>query len=68
MDKNCHDCCPAEWRSTPNMTGSYELDGVLARNTNGDVPHRLAYYLDRPTNSYGPRTAYNGYRGYSGDD
>lgn len=65
----CHQCCPAEWRRTPNLTGSHELDAVIHRNGNRDVPARLAYYLDCAGDgqTYGPRTAYSGYHNYSGD-
>ena len=66
----CHQCAPAEWRRTPNLTGSYELDAVIHRNGNKNIPDRLAYYLDcggNPGQSYGPRTAYNGYHNYAGD-
>jgi hypothetical protein len=67
--KGCgmHQCCPAEWRRTPELTGSYELDAVIARNSNRDIPARLEYYLDQSTNNCSPRTAYNGYHNYSGD-
>jgi len=62
----CHECAPQEWRKTPVVTGSYELDAVINRNGNKDLPHRLAYYVDKP-NIYGARTGYDGYDGYSGD-
>ena len=64
----CHQCAPKEWRRVPDLTGSYELDGVIQRNSNKDIPHRLEYYLDGLDNGYRPKTAYNGYHGYSGDD
>ena len=65
----CHQCCPQEWRHTPNITGHHELDAVIHRNGNKDMAARLAYYCGAGTNeSYGPRTAYNGYSGYGGDD
>lgn len=68
--KNCnfHQCCPQEWRRTPDLTGSYELDAVIQKNPNKDIPKRLQMYLDQSDNLYGPRTGYNGYHGYSGDD
>jgi hypothetical protein len=62
-----HVCCPKEWRGVHSITGHHELDALIENNDNPDIPHRLAYYLDRPTNSYGPVTAYNGYSNYSGD-
>jgi hypothetical protein len=68
-----HFCCPAEWKGVPNITGSFELDGAIARNRNKDMLSRLAMYAglsaSRPINeSYGPRTNYDGYDGYSGDE
>lgn len=64
----CHECCPEEWRKTPDITGSYELDGVIARNNNGDIASRLAMYCKgQGEQVYGPLTAYNGYHNYSGD-
>jgi hypothetical protein len=64
-----HDAAPKEWRRTPDLTGSYELDAAIMRNPNKDIPHRLAYYLKGQDDvAYGPVTAYNGYRNYSGDD
>jgi hypothetical protein len=75
---SCHECAPKDWRGTPNITGSYELDGMIDRTTNKDMKDRLRMYaaggfvpnagagaLDA---GYGPRTGYNGYNGYSGDD
>lgn len=61
-----HECCPVEWRRTPDLTGCYELDAVIHRNGNKDVPHRLAYYLEQET-AYGARTGYDGYHNYGGD-
>jgi len=61
-----HECCPKEWRNTPDLTGSFELDAVISRNTNKDIPHRLAYYLEQET-AYGARTGYDGYHNYGGD-
>lgn len=67
---NCqnHRCCPQEWRNVPDLTGSYELDAVIHKNSNRDIPARLEMYLDRSDPLYGPRTGYSGYHGYSGDD
>jgi hypothetical protein len=62
-----HQCCPQEWRRTPDMTGSYELDAVIARNPNKDLRSRLEFYLDSSDLAYGPLTGYNGYHNYSGD-
>ena len=63
----CHQCAPAEWRRTPHLTGSYELDAAIHRNGNKDMKDRLEYYLDCGDVGYAPRTAYNGYHNYSGD-
>ncbi len=60
-------CCPGEWSRIPNITGSYELDGVIKQSKNKDVPHRLGMFCER-ANAYGPLTAYDGYHGYSGDN
>lgn len=66
----CHQCCPPEWRRTPNFTGSYELDAVIHRNGNKDMKDRLAMYAGcaNSNGTYGPRSSYNGYNGYSGDE
>jgi hypothetical protein len=61
-----HEVCPKEWSRTPDMTGSYELDAVIARNTNPDIRDRLAFYLEQE-NAYGARTGYDGYHNYAGD-
>jgi hypothetical protein len=62
-----HQCAPSEWRNVSDMTGSYELDGTIARNPNKDMKDRLSFYLDSGRNAYGPLSAYNGYHNYSGD-
>ncbi len=64
----CHQCAPREWRGVPNLTGDYDLDATIAHRPNRDLPHRLGLYTKRSRESYGPRTAYGGYHGYSGDD
>lgn len=61
-----HEACPQEWRGTPDMTGSFELDAAIHRNPNKDIPHRLAYYLENET-AYGARTGYDAYHNYGGD-
>ena len=64
-----HQCCPDDWRRTPDLTGSYELDAAIARNSNKDIPHRLEYYCSSygngasSDNAYAPKTAYRGYKG-----
>ena len=66
-----HECCPKDWRNTPDFTGSYELDGVIHRSRNGDLPARMRLYADMSNHTdsraYGPITGYNGYNNYSGD-
>lgn len=61
-----HEVAPQEWRNTPDMTGSFELDAVIAHNSNKDIPHRMAFYLENET-AYGARTGYDGYHNYGGD-
>ncbi len=65
MDK-WHECCPEDWRKTPDVTGSHELDAVINQNSNKDIPDRLKMYVGQE--AYGPLTGYNGYHGYSGDN
>ncbi len=60
-------CCPDDWDGVPNITGSYELDAVIKKSHNRDVPARLQMYCPR-VNSYGPLTGYDAYDGYSGDN
>lgn len=75
-----HTCAPKEWRRTPNITGSFELDAMIHHNPNKNMADRLAFYAgdlssfahrgadsDRE-NAYGPLTGYDGYDGYSGDN
>ena len=61
-----HECCPNEWRNTPDMSGSHELDAVIKRSRNRDVPDRLKLFLENET-AYGARTGYDGYHNYGGD-
>lgn len=64
-----HVVAPKEWRHTPDLTGSYELDGAIMHCSNTDVPKRLCMYLKGGMDgAYGPRSAYDGYAGYSGDE
>lgn len=65
---HCHQCAPRGWRHVPDLTGDYDLDATIAHRNNKDLPHRLANYTKKKVNAYGPRTGYNGYHGYSGDD
>jgi hypothetical protein len=75
--KGCptHMCAPKEFRHVPNITGSFELDAVIAHNPNKDMESRLGYYAGNmrgftgpDSKAYGPRTGYDGYDGYSGDE
>jgi hypothetical protein len=61
-----HECCPQEFKRIPDYTGHHELDAVIHKNHNGDIPHRLAFYLENET-AYGARTGYDGYHNYGGD-
>ena len=61
-----HECCPEDWRKTPDLTGSFELDAVIKKSTNKDVPKRLKLYMENET-AYGARTGYDGYHNYGGD-
>lgn len=67
MDSKNHQCVPKEWRNTPVVSGSYELDEVIRRSKNRDLPSRLATHAGKQ-NAYGPLTGYDGYSGYSGDN
>jgi hypothetical protein len=65
-EAHCHECAPKDWRDVPDMSGDYDLDATIAHRDNPSLPDRLSLYLKRK--AYGPRTGYNGYHGYSGDD
>ena len=56
-----HDCAPAEFRHTPNFTGSHELDAVIHRNSNPDIKNRLAFYGGHGASFFKERTGYTGY-------
>jgi len=64
----CHDVSPKGWRDVPRVTGDYDLDATIEHRGNSDLPKRLNLYVKRPKHTYGPRTGYNSYNGYSGDD
>ncbi len=71
----CHAIAPKEWRRVPNITGSMELDRVISANKNKDMEVRLSFYAGNQRgfgghteSAYGPRTGYDGYGGYSGDE
>lgn len=63
-----HRAVPQEFRQTQDITGSHELDAVIAHNSNPDMARRLEMYCDRSDLAYGPLTGYSGYHGYSGDN
>lgn len=63
---SCHECAPKEWRQTPDMTGSYELDAAIARSNNANLPARLKLFMENEM-AYGPSTGYRGYHNYGGD-
>jgi hypothetical protein len=63
-----HECAPSEYRKTERVTGDYEFDASIAACKNADAPKRLKLYVLSDEPGYGPRTGYQGYSGYSGDD
>lgn len=54
-----HRACPKEWRKIGDLTGSYELDGMLQRTHNKDMEAKLEDHLVTDV-AYQKRTAYNG--------
>ena len=54
-----HECCPQDWRRTSDLTGSYELDGMIQRTPNKDMSAKLEDHLMSDV-AYQKRTAYNG--------
>ena len=62
----CHECAPKDWRKTPDLTGSHELDAVIMHSKNPNVPDRLKMFMENE-NAYGARTGYDGYHNYGGD-
>lgn len=63
-----HECAPKPWRDVPNMTGDYDLDATIMHRDNPALPDRLSLYVKQRGRTYGARTGYGGYHGYSGDD
>jgi hypothetical protein len=61
-----HECCPKDWRNTPDMTGSHELDAVIINCKNPDMAKRLKLFMENES-AYGARTGYDGYHNYGGD-
>ena len=54
-----HSCCPADWKTTQDLTGSYELDAVILKSPNKDMAQRIEDHL-MCDQAYQKRTAYNG--------
>ncbi len=54
-----HDCCPADWKRTPDMTGSFELDAVIIKSPNKDMCDRLENHLVGDV-AYKRKTPYSG--------
>ena len=63
----CHQCAPRDWRSTPNVTGDYDLDMTILHRQNKDLPHRLELYTRKSGKTYGMVTGYSGYSNMHGD-
>jgi hypothetical protein len=51
----------------PDWTGDYDFDAAILRNSNSDLRLKLDMYVT-DHNPYRPRTGYNSWDGYSGDD
>jgi len=58
-----HQCAPAGWRHTPNMTGDYDLDASIMHCSNPDMAGKIRNYLmtDRRPYQNTHRTAYTAY-------
>ncbi len=54
-----HECCPSDWRNISDLTGSYELDAVIAKNKNPEMAKKLEDHLVTDI-AYKHRTAYSG--------
>jgi hypothetical protein len=53
-----HECCPADWKQTSDITGSFELDATILRTRNNDMRDRLSDHLTGDQ-AYERNTAYN---------
>lgn len=62
-----HEICPQDWKRVQDITGSHELDVVIARNSNKDMRDRIRDHVTTESEAYGPLTGYSGYRNYHGD-
>jgi len=54
-----HNCCPKEWRNTPNITGSFELDAAIKMTRNKDMADRIKDHISDEPTAYNHRNAYN---------
>ena len=63
----CHQCAPRGWRTTPNMTGDYDMDATIMHRGNKSIPDRLSLYLRKGRSSYHPGSGYSGVTNYHGD-
>ena len=63
----CHQCAPRGWRTTPNMTGDYDMDATIMHRENKSIPDRLSLYLRKSRSSYQPGSGYSGITNYHGD-
>ena len=62
------DCAPPNRRQVERVTGDPDFDYSITMTKDKDVPARLRLYILTDEPGYGPRTGYDGYSGYSGDD
>ncbi len=53
-----HQCCPKDWRNISDLTGSYEMDGMVVRTPNPEMRAKLEDHLVTDV-AYQKRTAYN---------
>lgn len=62
-----HTVAPKIYRHTPNITGDYDLDASIMHGKHSPaMESKLKTH--RSETVYGPKTGYDGYQGYSGDD
>lgn len=54
-----HEVCPADWKQTSDITGSFELDASILKTNNQDMKRKLSDHLTGDQ-AYMKRTAYNG--------
>ena len=56
-----HECCPEDWRGVSDLTGSYELDGMISRTSNKEMVAKLEDHLVTDV-AYQKKTPYNNSR------